>query len=295
MRPLPINRTARTKNGLRRRNAALYWGPFFAGLVVFNILPFFVMTVTSLTAGGGFGLGNYVSLLQSEAFLLAVKNSFRFIAVSVPLLMGLAFVTALGIFWWGKNSSVFITIFLFPLVIPIASTTMTLHIFFEQGGIVNYLLGAVGAMPQDWLQTDKVFYLLVGLYLWKNLGFVIILYLASLSSIPYEGVEVAKVEGANPLQIVSRVILPQMKPMFVFVFVLSVINSLNSFKEAYLIGGDSPQDSIYTLQHFFNANFANINYPRLASASQLVFFLFLVLILLLAPVIKKGSIDEVDQ
>ena len=108
-----------------------------------------------------------------------------------------------------------------------------------------------------------------------------IIFLVGLNSIPAELKDIAKIEGANAIRIFRYVTFPQLVPSFFFVIVIAIVNSFKCFKEAYLIGGDSPNSSIYMLQHFMNNNFQSLNYQRLSVASILLFVIIWLLVFLL--------------
>ena len=257
--------------------------PFLLGFAGFYLIPFLWslrFTFTSGTGGTAFvGLRNYLDIFGSAAFQLAAWNTFRFILVGVPLLMAVSFLLALLLFEKFKGVSFFRSLFLCPLVLPAASVVIVVQAFFSEAGIVNGLLSRLGLPAENWIQSSHAFPILIGLYIWKNCGYDLVLFLAGLSAIPREYREAAACEGANALQVVQHITLPLLMPTFFFIFIISVINSFKSFREAYLLGGASPHESIYMLQHFMNNNFRNLSYQRLSVAALLVFAVIFVLVL----------------
>ena len=107
------------------------------------------------------------------------------------------------------------------------------------------------------------------------------LFLAGLSAIPREYREAAASDGASYWQTLRYITLPLMTPTFFFILIVSIINSFKSFREAYLLGGATPHESIYMLQHFMNNNFQNLSYQRLSVAALLVFLVIFALVLVL--------------
>ena len=87
--------------------------------------------------------------------------------------------------------------------------------------------------------------------------------------IPQGLFDTASIEGANGWQKLRYVTLPLLKPSLMFSAVIGMINSFKSYREAFLLSGKHPHESIYMLQHFLNNNFENLNYARLAVASVL--------------------------
>lgn len=271
----------------------LFFLPFFIGFVVFYIAPFIVSFGKSFTFGVGrtkfVGLSNYTDVLGSEAFQLASYNTARFIGIGVPLIMLLSTIFALMLQKKFYGSSLFRSIFLLPLVVPVASTVMVIQIIFADNGIINAALAASGISVSSWLHSDRAFAVLVLLYIWKNCGYNMVLVLSGLSAIPNDFYEAADSEGATSFQKFTKITLPIMMPTFFFVFVISIVNSFKSFREAFLIGGDRPHKSIYMLQHFMNNNFANLNYQRLSVAAFILFFVIFMLVFILFQFRRKAG------
>ena len=177
-----------------------------------------------------------------------------------------------------------------PMVIPVAAVVTVVRAFFDGSGMINQLLAGLGLPVRDWLDSELAFLVLIGLYLWKNCGYNMVLFLAGLSVIPTDYADAALCDGASEGYILRHITLPLMIPNFFFVFVISVINAFKSFREAYLLGGDRPHESIYMLQHFMNNNFQNLNYPRLSTAALLIFVVIFLLVLLLFRVKRKHEV-----
>ena len=271
----------------------LFATPFLIGFVVFFIAPFLVSigyTFTFGTGGGKFvGIKNYVDVIMSQAFQRASWNTFRFIAIGVPLIMALALLFSLILQKKFAGASFYRSIFLFPLVVPIASTVMVVQLFFEESGIMNTILINMGVPLVEWLNSEAAFGVLISLYVWKNCGYNMILLLAGLNSIPPEFQEVAGLEGATKPQVFRYITMPIMAPTFFFVFVISIVNSFKSFREAFLLGGTMPHKSIYMLQHFMNNNFANLNYQRLSVAALLIFLVIFAFIFILLKLRQRAG------
>lgn len=268
--------------------------PFLAGFALLYLIPFAWSIQKTFTAGAGgirfAGLQNYADLFRSAAFRLAAGNTFHFIAVGVPLLMALSFLLALALYRKFRGASFFRSAFLMPMVIPVAATITVVQAFFGGGGLTNQLLALLGLPVQDFMGSELAFPVLVGLYIWKNCGYNIVLFLAGLSAIPADFSDAARCDGASSGYILRHITLPLMIPNFFFVFVISVVNAFKSFREAFLLGGEHPHESIYMLQHFMNNNFQNLNYPRLSTAALLIFIVIFLLVLLLFRVKRKHEV-----
>lgn len=284
---------------LRKKEAAmgiLLILPFFIGFLLFYIIPFVISIQYSFTSGiGGLdfvGFQNYIEVLKSHAFQMAAVNTFRFIGLGIPLIICISLGLSLLIFQSAGGSRLFQSIFLYPMVIPIGSTVLFFQVMLSEYGVLNRFLAALNMPVQQWLDSGKSFYVLLFLYIWKNCGYNMVLFLTGLNNIPKECREAAAMEGAGAWQYFRYVQCPLLMPSFLFVFVMSVINSFKCYREAYLLSGKYPNDSIYMLQHFMNNNFESLNYQRLSVAAILVFFvIFLMVIALFA---WKNRMERVD-
>jgi len=274
---------------IKTREAAagyLFVAPSLAGFSLFFLVPFIGSLYYCFTEGIGgtrfAGLTNFVNLLKSKSFLLASKNTMVFNLISVPLIIILSFLLASLLNRKLKGLAYFRMFFIMPLVIPIASVILVWQIMFHEYGILNNLFSRIGFEPVDWLRSRWSVGVLVLVYIWKNCGYNVILFLAGLNSIPKEYYESAYIDGAGPLICLRSITLPFLVPTGFFVFIMSIINSFKVFREAYLLAGSYPYKDIYMLQHFINNNFFNLSYQRLTTAafimtgviSLLVFLLF---------------------
>ena len=255
---------------------------FLIGFIIFFIIPFIVSIMYTFTFGTGgtvfVGFDNYVRVITSEAFSLAAYNTGRFLLVGVPLIMAVSTVFSLLLQARFGGSSVYRSIFLYPMVVPIASTVMVFQVIFANSGILNTVLARFDIHGIRWIDSEYAFYILVALYIWKNCGYNIVLLLSGLNAIPEDFYEVAKLEGASSFQQFRYITLPIMMPTFFFVFIISIVNSFKSFREAFLLSGTLPHSSIYMLQHYMNNNFSYLNYQNLSVAAFLVFLVIFVCI-----------------
>ena len=187
-------------------------GPSFLGMLAFYIIPFLIVIYYSFTVGltdhSFAGLKNYINVWQNGAFKIAVKNTFTFTGLSVPLAVVLSLGLALLLEARIPLKSEFRTFFLSPMMVPIASIILIWQVLFHYNGVINEFLQVFGADKIDWLKSDYCMVVIVVLFLWKNLGYNMILFMAALSNIPRELLEVAEVEGASAAYQFSPAITP---------------------------------------------------------------------------------------
>jgi multiple sugar transport system permease protein len=245
--------------------------PLMAGIIVFFVYPFSILIQYSFTFGVGgaefAGMSTYVSVFNSAAFRLAFGNTVRFLLIGVTLNMALSFLLALLLRQSFRGAALFRSVILFPLFLPVAVVVVVVTMFFSDSGLVNAALLRLGAPIVDWLGSPTAFWLVLGLYIFKSIGYNVILLLAGMQTIPKDLYELADMEGAGGVRKVFGVTIPLLVPTLFFVFIISVMNSFRSFRDVFILGGKYPHDSLYMLPHFINNNMHNLNYQRLAVAS----------------------------
>ena len=280
-----MQRTRRKRRIFKHDNVIyLFLLPSFIGLGVFYIVPFgrsiYFMLIDNAVSRQFVGIANLIDTWNNEAFALAVRNTLTFMGVSIPLNMAIAL--ALALMLRPMNPilrRVLLVFFLLPLVIPSGSVVFFWRAFVAYNGMFNRLFFA--AAPVDWLNSNHAMWFVIMIFIWKNIGFNMILFQAGLDFIPKDYYEYAAIEGAGKIRLFFMVTLTYLGPTFLLVFILSVVNSFKVFREIYLLTGTHPNLNIYLLQHFLNNQFANLNYQRMASASFFTFGFIFILVLVL--------------
>ena len=238
-----------------KRSSGLFIAPSFLGVLAFFFLPFLVVIFYSL-----------------------VDNPISMLAVVLSLLLAVVLEAKLPF------RSQFRTFFLSPMMVPVASIVLIWQVLFHYNGAVNDLLGVFGVEKIDWLKSGYSIIVIVILFLWKNLGYNMILFMAALASIPRDLLEVARLENATSLQTFFYIKIRYLSSTFLFVTIMSLISSFKIFREIYLLTTDYPYDSIYMLQHFMNNKFKSLDYQTLSAAAILMSLVMVVIIGLLFAV-----------
>lgn len=269
----------------RRGHKASWTGIFFllpslAGVSVFVLLPFLDVIRRSFceaVTGGFVGLKNYQAVFENTAFLLASVNTLRFVGICIPLLLAASLLIALLLYGPVRHRQLLKSAFLLPMAIPVASVVLLWKIFFASQGLFNGILHGLNMQEMDWMNSSAAFWVLVFSYLWRNLGYDVILWLAGLSSIPASIYEAAQVDGAGSWQCFWKITLPNLLPSVFTITVLSLLNSFKVFREAYLVAGDYPHESMYLLQHLFNNWYRDMAFDKMAAGAvvtgTVIFFL----------------------
>lgn len=268
----------------------LFLAPSLCGTTLFVLLPFAETLRRSVTdpLGKAFvGAANYRAVLGNEAFRLAAANTLRFISVCVPLLLAGSLLVSLVLrsrpLRQTRWAAVCRTTLLLPMALPVAGLALLWKVLFAPNGLLNTVAGT----SCDFLGSEAAFWVLIGTYLWKNLGYDSVLWSGGLQSIPAELYEAAAVDGAGAVRQFTAITLPNLVPTLAAVTVLSLLNTCKVFREAYLVAGAYPHQSMYLLQHLFNNWFLALDLPRLSAAAVLMALGTLALIAVLLRLPKQ--------
>lgn len=256
--------------------------PSFAGVLVFWLIPYADVirrSFYSAVSGEFTGMKNYKTIFENQAFQLAGANTLRFFAVCIPILVLLSLTIAVLLTKQKKFMQGMKTMFLLPMAIPVASVVLLWRLLFHSHGLLNHLLKLLSVPTVDWMNTGASFYVLVVSYLWRNLGYDIVLWVAGLTSIPDALYEAAQVDGAGEWKCFTRITLPNLMPSLFTIVVLSLLNGFKVFREAYLVAGDYPQEKMYLLQHLFNNWYRDLALDKMSAAAVVTGGIILILIL----------------
>ena len=256
--------------------------PSLIGVALFFIAPFAVVGYYSMVDSpfnpSFAGVSNFVRLMGNSAFLDAARNTAIFSATAVPLAVLLALFMAVILDQNIPLRSAFRTFFLTPLMVPTASVVLIWQVFFHYNGVINEFLVNIGRGKIDWFKSSASYIVILVLFLWKNLGYNMILFLAALNDIPTELLEVSDLDGATAVQKFIYIKLRYLSPTILFVALMSLVNSFKVFREVYLLTGDYPVDTLYMLQHFMNNTFKSLDYQKLSAAAVIMFVVMIVII-----------------
>lgn len=274
-------RLSRVKRA-EQRTVGLFLLPSLLGLLIFYILPFLVIifysVVDSPVNREFVFLDNFINLFKNSAFKRASVNTLTFSAMAVPLAVVLPLILAIVLERNVPYKSNLRTIFLSPMMVPVASIILIWQVMFHYNGAVNEVLALFGGDKIDWLKSEYSQIVVVLLFVWKNLGYNMILFMAALSNIPNDVIEVATLEGASKWQIFFKIKLRYLTSTILFVTLMSIINSFKIFREVYLLTGDYPYGKMYMLQHFMNNQFKALDYSKLSAAAVVMSIVLAVLI-----------------
>ena len=257
--------------------------PSLAGVMLFFFVPFAMLVKMSFqksaTNTSFVGFENYSKVLSNDAFIQASQNTLIMSAIAVPLGVLLSLVLALMLNSKIPARSVFRSLLLTPMMVPVASIVLVWQVVFSYNGVLNgWLMEWFGMDRTDWFKDNSGQLILIFLFLWKNLGLNIILFLSALNNIPQDVIESSIMDGAGAIRRFFSIRLFYLGPTVFFVAIMSLINSFKIFREEYLLTGDYPYEKLYTLQHFMNNKFTHLDYSQLSTGAVVMCVVMVIIV-----------------
>lgn len=276
----------------------LFLLPGFTGVMVFYLLPFLEVVRRSFLKSGNdafVGVSNYQTVFTNNAFLLALRNTALYMALGVPLLMGISLILALLLRHLVPRRK-FVSAMLLPMAVPAAVMVLVLRILIDKQGLINGIVTDVSliiaALPAfegvDYLNSGWALVIVLCSFLWKNTGYMVILWLAGLSALPKEVEEAAKVDGANRWQNWHYIIRPGLSGTSFTIGMLSVLQIFKSYREVWMVAGSYPQENIYFLQHLLQNWYLKLEFDRMAALTVLLSLVLLVVCLCLQKRLEQS-------
>ena len=250
--------------------------PLILGVLLFYLIPM-IGSVRYSFMKSSFdhsfvGFKNYRETLENFYFRISIKNTLEMILLGVPALMAFSLILALFFQSWGKKAPALLqAALIMPMIIPSAATAnVFVKIPFENPRIP-----------------------LLAIFLWKNAGFLMLIYLSAFSTIPKEIYEAASLDGAGGARTFFSITLPAISGALLFSMMLAISYNLRLFREAYLLYGAYPDQSVYLLQHYINNHFYKLNYQTLTAAALLFSVILFALLGLGIRILKRISEAEI--
>lgn len=287
----------------------LFLSPYVILFLLFSIFPIFFSLWISFNHWNGFnppdfaGIENYINILRNDPrFFIAVRNTFIFMAMIIPVQIIGAFLIANllnSTLLIGK--SFFRTVFFLPfLTTPIAIGVIFAQLFERNNGVINQMLMNWGFIEQNINWTGEVWlsrFMVSAVTVWRFTGHTAIIFLAGLMNINPELYEAAEIDGANRFQKMIRITLPLMKNVRNFVIITVVIGCFGIFEEPLMIFSNTtgitggPQHSALTgTWLFFDVGFsAQLRFGYASAISFLLFLFIATLTLVITKVLNVGG------
>ncbi len=272
----------------RWRDALIGWSfaaPFVILFLVFMAGPILVAFVTSFTdlrvtdirnplSVEVIGLDNYTAVLSDPRFQKAAANTAVFVLLGVPLTMVLGLAAAVGV---NQGVVKFRTLFRVGFYLPVVTSIVAIAVVWRlllgtEIGLINATLSVFGIGGPGWLSDERyALWSIIAMAAWRNLGFLMVIFLAGLQTIPRDLYEAAEVDGASSWQRFRGITLPLMRPTLLFGAVITGIGYVQFFEEVYVMTQGGPLNSTLSLAFYAYSQFSFGNYGYTAAAAFVLF------------------------
>ncbi len=232
------------------------------------------------------GLDNYAYLLEDQSFWTALRNTTAFAVFTVLFSVALGLLVAIALSGRIRFRSWYEAIYFIPVITPMVPVSIAWKWIYDPTyGLLNYLLGTLGISPVGWLiYPSYALWAIVAMSVWKVLGYNMIIFLVGIRNIPTLYYEAAAIDGASRSRQFWHITLPLLKPIILFVTVVSTINAYNVFTQVYIMTTGSqgaPGNAVRVLVFDMYENAFRYFKMGYASAEGVVLFLIVLALTLL--------------
>lgn len=281
----------------------LYVAPMVLGILIFSIYPmidtfFLSLQQTNGITGKWIGFANYVTVFENPVFWQAVYNTLYMGILSVVIGLPLSFIlaTLINNVRWGK--SLFKGLYFIPNIVSIVAMSILFRFLLAptKEGLLNGFLVQLGINPIGWFTNPamaKISIVIMGM--WGFIGYDAIIFLAGLQSVPKELYEASEIDGASSIEKWWYITIPSMKPIFIFMIIMSTIACMKRFGDVFTIGTPTgnPAGSLLTVVLYIYRSAFTAGQVGIASAVAYVLFVMVLLLSLL--IFKAFAKDDSSQ
>ena len=280
------------------------WGWAFlivasAMIMIFSFYPMFSALIMSFKTGSSANMkwatswyNNYLRMFKDKTFITALKNTFLYLIIQVPVMLVLAILLAQLLNNPNlKCRGLFRTCIFLPCAISLVSYSLIFRTLFYDTGMINTILMKLGIIHENikWLgQTGTARAAIITALIWRWTGYNMVFYLAGLQNLDYQVYEAAQIDGANGWKTFWHITVPQLRPVIIMTFIMSINGTLQLYDESVNLTNGGPAGTTMTMSHhIYNTAFqgkANFGY-----AAALSFVVFILVAILAAINLKVGD------
>lgn len=281
-------------NRMRRKEmkaAYLFIAPMMCGILIFYLYAFLANFLISFTDKSSFGtpafigMENYAALLHNEMFFGALKNTFLYVVICVPVIIVSSLILAVLLNNKIKGTGIYRTLVVLPVVtMPVAVALLWKWIFNYEFGLVNLFLKWIGKQPVAWISDPGVtLFTVCVVVIWSSIGQAVIIFLAGLQGISRTFYEAAEIDGASALQKFFGITLPLLSPTTFMLLIMEIIGFFQMFDLIYMIipsSGTGMDGARSIVMMYYEEAFVKHNQGYGAAVSIILFLIILVITLI---------------
>ncbi|MCR5067061.1 MAG: sugar ABC transporter permease [Erysipelotrichaceae bacterium] len=271
----------------------LFLGPFMVGIIIFTIYPFINAFLMSFKENysvlrntfSGWGIGNYVKVMNDDVFRSALITTVKYVFIVVPISVIISVIIAVMLNNVKRFQAILQTAYFMPLVTSTAAISLVFRFLFaNEGGLINQIIMTMGSERINFLGTNKWSEIVLYIFgIWNTLPFTIILLLAGIQNIDPQYYTAAKVDGAKTVDIFLNITVPLLSPTIALVAIVNSISAFKVFDYVFqLFNKPGPGYNLYTMIYYIYEKFGGTKpqYGYAAAASIILFFVIAVFTLL---------------
>ena len=294
-----MNKKGLTVTGKQRIAGWAFLTPASLLIFILSFYPMFQALLTSFKTGSSANMQwaplffNYKRMFADKLFLRSVGNTFLYLIIQVPIMLILAILLAQIL----NNKDIkfrglFRTMVFLPCATSLVSYALIFKSLFATQGLINQILQTIGITHANinFLGTPGTAKaVIIFALLWRWTGYNMVFYLAGLQNIEYQVYEAAKIDGANGWDTFWKITVPQLRPVIIMTFIMSINGTLQLFDESVNLTNGGPANSTITMSHYIYNNSFGQGVANFGYASAMSFFVFILVAILAFINLKVGD------
>ena len=289
-------------NHYKKYTPYLFLLPAFAVLLVFFFIPFFqtiglsFFDYSSSIYNPTFnGIDNYIKLFKEPIFYQVMFNTFMYLIIAVPFLVIFPLFIAILINQKIRGVTLYKILIYFPVIVSIVVAAIAFKWLYAGEGVLNYILSLLHIKPIGWLvDPNWALFSVAIVTIWKGIGYYMMIYLASLMSVPQDLYEAADIDGANFVQKHLTVTVPHLMPTIALVSTISTISAMKVFAEIYVMTKGGPLNSSKTIVYYiYERAFENLDLGYASALAVVLLIIVMIFSLINILCFEKNKYNDI--
>ena len=289
-------------NYYKKYTPYLFLLPASAVLIVFFFIPFFQTFglsffdySSSIYHPEFSGIDNYIKLFKEPVFYKVMLNTFMYLIIAVPFLVIFPLFLAVLINQKIRGITLYKILLYLPVIVSIVVAAIAFKWLYATQGILNYILTLFHLEPIGWLVDTKwALFSVAAVTVWKGIGYYMMIYLASLMSVPQDLYEACDIDGANFLTKHLTVTIPHIMPTIALVATISTISAMKVFAEIYVMTKGGPLNSTKTIVYYiYERAFENLDLGYASALAVILLAVVMVFSLINILCFEKNKYGDV--